>query len=291
MKYPISHYYSLESVPDNIISSLINEFKDNGVSNFVLPCTVLERIVREPSRYGFITRLAKEHGITFGDAHMPFGQHLDICCRERGRRKKMIEEQKQAMAYAADLGCRTCTIHVGAFDSVIFQTPNSELRPYGDETLDELVPEAEKLGIILALENSFERSNAPEEVLHYISRFNSKYFGVCYDSGHAKLMEYFEGKEYSKYFGGVTHAWPDKVDYCNDALDQLLPHIVTCHLHDNNGYGDDHAMPFDGITDWEKLSAKLLTAPRLETIQSEVAMLKYGYSVKKLVDTFNKIFG
>lgn len=290
MKYPLSHYYSFGQVPDNMAGNIINEFKDNGSTNFVLADTVLDRIVREPSYYGFVTRLAKEYGITYGDAHLPFGQHLDICCRERGRRKRMIEDQKVAMAYAADLGCRTCTIHVGAFDSIVFQTPNSELRPYGDETLDALVPEAEKLGIILALENSFERCNAPAEVLYYISRFNSKNFGVCYDSGHANLMEYFEGKEYDRYFGGVTKAWRGSVEYCNDALDQLLPHIVTCHLHDNDGYGDDHAMPGDGIIDWKKLTSKLLTAPRLETIQSEVGMIKYNYSVKKLVTTFNNIF-
>ena len=273
-----------------MIGSIINEFKENGSSNFLLSSMVLDRIVNDPSRYGFVTRIAKEFGFTYGDAHLPFGQHLDICCRERGRRKRMIEDQKVAMAYAADLGCRTCTIHVGAFDSVVFLTPNSELRPYGDETLDALVPEAEKLGIILALENSFERPNAPEEVLYYISRFNSKYFGVCYDSGHANLMEYFEGKEYSKYFGGVTKAWIGGVDYCNDALDQLLPHIVTCHLHDNDGYGDDHKMPGDGIIDWKKLADKLLTAPRLETIQSEVAMINGNYSIKRLVNTFNEIF-
>ena len=99
MKYPISHYYSLESVPDNMHDSLINEFKDNGVTNFVLPCTVLERIVREPSRYGFITRLAKKHGITFGDAHMPFGQHLDICCRERGRRGEAGTEKECVLVH------------------------------------------------------------------------------------------------------------------------------------------------------------------------------------------------
>lgn len=290
MKYPLSHYYCFSLVPDDMLGCVINEFKDNGVTNFVLPDVVLERIVREPSRYGFITSLAKKHGITFGDAHMPFGQHFDICCMERARRKKMIEEQKQAMAYAADLGCRTCTIHVGAFDSIIFQTPNSTLRPFGDATLDELVPEAEKLGITLALENSFERCNTPDEVLRYLSRFNSKNFGICFDSGHANLMEYFEGKDYNKYFGGVTKAWRDSMEYCNDALDKLLPHIVTCHLHDNDGYGDDHAMPFDGIIDWKKLADKLLTAPRLQTIQSEVAMGRFDYSVKKLVDTFNKIF-
>jgi sugar phosphate isomerase/epimerase len=220
---------------------------------------------------------------------MPFGEHMDLACPDRGRRAKMIEEQKQALGYATDLGCKTATIHIGAFESAFLQTPNSDIRPFVVDSLEKLLPEAEKLGILLAIENSFERSNTPDEVLYYISQCDSPALGVCFDSGHANLMENFPGKEYSKYFGGVTIAWRDSMEYCNDALDKLLPHIVTCHLHDNNGYEDSHRMPFDGITDWDKLMKKLITAPRLQTMQTEVSMFRYGYSVKQLVNTFNKI--
>ena len=48
-------------------------------------------------------------------------------------------------------------------------------------------------------------------------------------------------------------------------------------------------MPFDGTVDWKKLMDKLSKAPRLMTMQTEVSMFKYGYSVKQLVDTFNKV--
>lgn len=289
MSVPISFYHNWEAIPETMQDSFINEFKANGVKDFVLVNPVLENFIKNPSSFKVWLMLKQRNNINIQDAHMPFGEHMDLACPDRGRRAKMIEEQKLALAYATDLGCKTATIHVGAFESVIFQTPNSVIRPLVVDALEKLIPEAEKLGIVLAIENSFERSNSTDEILYYISQFSSPNFGVCFDSGHANLMEYFPGKEYDKYFGGVTLAWLDNIEYCNDALDKLLPHIVTCHLHDNDGYCDSHMMPFDGIVDWEKVMSKLSTAPRLMTMQTEVGMFKYGYSVNQLVSTFNKI--
>ncbi len=289
MSAPLSFYHNWGSMPESMLDSFVREFKSNGVDKLVLVNPILEGFIQNPSSFRIWLRLKQQFGIDFQDAHMPFGEHMDLACPDRGRRAKMIEEQKQALAYATDLGCKTATIHVGAFESVIFQTPNSVIRPLVVDALEKLIPEAEKLGIMLAIENSFERSNAPDEILYYISQFDSPCFGVCFDSGHANLMEYYPGKEYDRYFGGVTHAWLDKMEYCNDALDKLLPHIVTCHLHDNDGYIDSHMMPGDGITDWDKVMSKLATAPRLMTMQTEVGMFKYGYSVRQLVETFRKI--
>ena len=290
MSVPLSYFFDWNSVPENMRDSFINEFKEHGVDNFVLTSTPLEGFLREPSSFGSWLRLKKRHNITFSDAHMPYSEHMDLSCADKGRFAKKIEEQKAAMGYAADLGCKTCTIHVGAFESVFLKTPIEKIRPTVMKSIEMLLPEAEKLGIMLLIENSFEKTNAPSEIISYIKSFPSENFGVCFDSGHANLMEYFPGKEFRKFYPGVTEAWEeDAVGYCNDALDQLLPHIVTCHLHDNDGYIDSHMMPGDGIIDWNKLMNKLKNAPRLMTLQTEVIMFKYGYPVKRLVDTFNKL--
>lgn len=289
MSVPLAYYHDWGSVPTAMRNSLVNEFKANGADNFVAVCTLMAGFIKDPSCFGDFLRFKKDNNITFTDVHMPYGEHMDLACPDRGRRDRMISDQKCALGYAADLGALTATIHIGAFESAFFQTPNSEIRPYVVDALEKLLPEAEKLGIMLLIENSFERSNTPDEVLYYLSQVNSPNLGVCFDSGHANLMEYYPGKEYSKYFGGVTHAWLDSMEYCNDALDKLLPHIVTCHLHDNDGYCDSHMMPFDGIIDWKKLMDKLKTAPRLMTMQSEVSMFRYGYSVKQQVDAFKRV--
>ena len=289
MAVSLSHFFDFGEIPEKFYPSIINEFKEYGSTDFVLTDTMLKNFLSEPWACTRMKRLCHIHNISFGDAHLPFGQPYDLCCSEKGRRAGMIADQKQAMAYAADMGCRTCTVHMGAYESVVYHTPNSELRPRVVDALGELLEEAEKLDIVLAIENSFERSNTPEEVLYYMSCFDTPHLGVCYDSGHACLMSDFPGKLREKYAPGMDLAWGEVVECYPDALGDLLPHIVTCHLHDNDGYSDAHKMPGDGRINWPELIAKLRTAPRLMTMQTEVSMFVNGYSIGKLVKTFNNI--
>ena len=289
MSVPLSHYYDWMALPENTYTNLINEFKDNGFSNFVLTETTLKKALTEPWEFTKFKRMSMVHNITFGDAHLPFGQPYDLCCAEKGRRKWMLEDQKRAMAYAAELGCKTCTVHMGAYESVVYKTPNDVLRPYVVDSIGILLEEAEQLDIILAIENSYERSNTPGEVLYYMSCFDNPHLGVCYDSGHACLMADFPGKSREKYFAAMDEAWGEVVECYPDAIGDLLPHIVTCHLHDNDGYSDAHKMPGEGRIEWKELIAKIKSAPRLLTMQSEVSMFRHGYSVRRLVETFNKL--
>ena len=289
MPVPLSHFFDFAEIPEKFYPSIINEFKELGSTNFVLTDWMLKNFLSEPWAFTKMKRLTLIHNISFSDAHMPFGQPYDLCCSEKGRRAGMIADQMRAMAYAADMGCRTCTIHMGAYESVYFRTPNSELRPRVVDALGELLEEAQKLDIVLAIENSFERSNTPAEVLYYMSCFDTPHLGVCYDAGHACLMSDFPGKVREKYAPGMDFAWGEVVECYPDALGDLLPHIVTCHLHDNDGYSDAHKMPGDGRINWPELIAKIRTAPRLMTMQSEVSMFVNGYSIGNLVKTFNKI--
>ena len=285
---PFSHYFNWVDYPFQCWGNLISEFKDNGVNRFVLT-GMIKDFLKDPWGFTKVKHLAMNQQIFFGDAHLPYGQPYDLCCSEKGRRPWMLEDQKRAMAFAAELGCKTCTVHMGAYESVYYKTPNSELRPYVVESLEILIKEAENLGIILAIENSYERSNTPGEVLYYMSCFDNPHLGVCFDSGHACLMSDFPGKSREKYFKPMDDAWGEVVECYPDALGDLLPHIVTCHLHDNDGYSDAHKMPGDGRINWPELIARLRTAPRLTTMQSEVAVGRNGYSIRRLVETFNGI--
>ena len=87
----------------------------------------------------------------------------------------------------------------------------------------------------------------------------------------------------------MDNAWGEVVECYPDALGDLLPHIVTCHLHDNDGYSDAHQMPGEGRINWPEQIAKIRTAPRLVSMQSEVSVGKYAYSIRHLAETFKKI--
>ena len=100
----------------------------------------------------------------------------------------------------------------------------------GIQRLMRIVDQAEKSGINIAIENTISH-----EYLEYIfGRIQSDRLGFCYDSGHHNL-------------------------YCPeiDLLDLYGEKLFTLHLHDNDGKEDQHALPFTGNIDWNRLSIKL----------------------------------
>jgi ferredoxin len=72
--------------------------------------------------------------------------------------------------------------------------------------------------------------------------------------------------------------------------EKMLPHIVNCHLHDNDGNADYHRCPGAGNIDWKKTADLLRKAPRLKCIQSEVIPTRDNLPIKTLCETFRNIF-
>ena len=284
---PLAYYYSWQNVPDNMILNIMTEFKDNGVDHLVFSHHWITRILQEPLLYTNLKRYAYQLKMQIIEVHAPWGQCYDLACIDKARRPYLIADHKKAMAYAAESGCRTYTMHIGAYESVFYKTPNEELRKYAVDTLEQLLPEAEKLDLILAVENSYERSNTPDEAAYYIEYFNSPFIGCCFDVGHANLMSPFPGKQREKYFDEMDLAWGETVEEYSGAYEKLAPYIVTCHLHDNNGYADSHQLPGTGIINWKELIANLRKCPRLLSMQTETGT--DGLSIRKLTDTFRSI--
>ena len=289
-KVPLAFAYSWGLVPDSMIPNVMAEFKWHGVDDLVFGSVLITRVINEPRFWSVLHRHAVNQGVNLIAVHAPWGQGYDLCCPEKGRRPGMIEDHKRAMNYCAESGCRTYTVHMGAYESVFYHTPNSELRPLVVNTLENLLPTAEKLGLVIALENSYERSHTPDEVIWYIQQFDSPFIKCCFDVGHAHLMAPFPGKKREKYFGEMDAAWGPVVEEYEGAYENLAPYIVTCHLHDNDGYSDAHRLPGEGTVDWKTLIPAIRRCPELISMQTEV-IITPGLSIGKLVSAFRKIMG
>ena len=71
----------------------------------------------------------------------------------------------------------------------------------------------------------------------------------------------------------------------------MAPYIVTCHLHDNNGYNDAHTLPGTGTINWDKLMDDLYTkCPLLQSIQNE-SSFGNGNSIGKAAAVFRVLSG
>ncbi len=286
------HYFSFESVPDTMLANVFAEFRDNGINDLVFSDCFARRLLREPEFFAVLKRHCFNLGMNFVEMHAPFGECFDLACASPARREQLVLDHIRCMQYAAETGCRTYTLHIGAYDSVYMHVPNEKIRPLALESLQKLIPAAEKLGIVIAVENAFECSNTPDEVMYYVDAVSHPNVGCCFDSGHANIMAPAPGKTREQYHEHMRKTvWQDNLEFYPGAFEKMAEAIVTCHLHDNDGFSDQHRMPGCGTVNWEDLAAKLLTkAPRLMSVQSEVSCVKYGNSIRQLCDTFRKIF-
>ena len=283
-----SHFCDWHILPDAALKSMLAEIKELGVTNLVFTDPWITRILKNPDAAAFFKRTFLKN-FNFFDMHAPYGECFDLACAGNGRREDMIRDHQRAMGYASDFGCRTYTIHIGAYDSVIFHKPNSEIRPLALDALEKLIPTAEKYGLVIAVENAFERSNTPDEVMYYVNAVNHPNVGCCFDSGHALVMDSWQGKgAYSAYM--TNQVWSGKVENYSGAFEKMAPAIVTCHLHDNDGYSDQHLPPGGGVEKWDVLAEKILTAPRLMSIQSEAVVLNNGFALSDVVKRYRRIF-
>jgi len=140
-----------------------------------------------------------------------------------------IELVINRLQMTAELGADTAILHMQRQP-----LDPDEVDPYWERlhrSLDALEPEARRLGVRLALENCYDDSYL--EVQRLFKEYSPDFLGFCYDCGHGNMGR-------------------------GEGLDQLegVKHrLIAVHLHDNDGSGDQHRVPFTGTVDWPRLSS------------------------------------
>ena len=118
--------------------------------------------------------------------------------------------------------------------------------PFNETGLDRvkrIVEKAEKRGVNIA----FENLRRVEYLEYVLSQVDSPYAGFCYDSGHQNFRS------------------PDV-----DLLAMYGSRLKALHLHDNDGTDDQHLLPFDGVIDWQKTMADIVSAGYTGAVALEV---------------------
>jgi sugar phosphate isomerase/epimerase len=115
-------------------------------------------------------------------------------------------------------------------------------------TWKQLLPRATEMGIIIAIENIFEDDSESLRLL--MEAMDSKYFGICFDTGHFNLFSRTPLEEW---------------------LRQLKLYIIELHLHDNNRNADAHNAIGDGTFDFNTLFLTLKDKNLVYTIEAHSA--------------------
>jgi sugar phosphate isomerase/epimerase len=285
---PVTFLYDWEFPSDHDRQTVMYEFAANGAKHLVLSDTLLKMICRAPKLYRELRAEVAQAGLDFVDAHAPFAHDVDPCCPDPAVRPFMLANLKLVLQIVHDFGVKSCCVHICSTYYNDY-TPQQH-RDAVCRTLDKVLPLAEKLDVTIALENIPRLCNFVDDVLFYMKKYPSRHLGACFDSGHANIIEKvndFPEGPYAVYYRdlGIESPWEP------DVLGRMLPHIVNCHLHDNSGERDQHLLPGRGTVDWGKLVPKLLSAPRLMCVQSEVIPLHVRQPIRPLCDKFRELFG
>ncbi len=184
---------------------------------------------------------AQKFGIEFSQVHGPWRVPIrDFTEEDRAER---MEKMKKAVRAASLLGAKCMVIHpimpFGIFD--VEKQKTEETWALNLTFMRELAACGAAYDVTVCLENmpfSTFSISKPEQILQMIDAVGSKHFKMCLDTGHVNV------------FPELSVA---------DELKRYREVIRALHIHDNDGKGDNHALPYFGTLDWETLGQTLAT--------------------------------
>jgi sugar phosphate isomerase/epimerase len=205
-----------------------------------------------PPEIDQIAAWMREFGLALTDLHASEGVEKRWTSEREYERLAGVELVKNRIEMAARLGSDVIIMHLG-------QVP---AEPAGratfwrqlEKSLDELQPWAHRHGVRIALENG---EFAP--IRQVFEHYGPDYLGLCYDSGHGNLS--------------------------GDGLDEaeaLRDRLISIHLHDNDGTGDQHNLLFSGTVDWPRLAGILARSAYRKWVSMEVTMPNSGFEDEAL---------
>ena len=266
-----------EKGPMEIYLSLLSEL---GVKRVSLNSVTLQKVISDSEFAAAVVKSAADHNITIFDTHAPHGIGDSLGNPLPGGAEKSTQVMLDSLRATAEIGAKVLTMHTARTRLVDRFAPESGAIERANldgaverslRQLDVLLPEAEKLGVVIALENLFLPSSTASHLMRIMEKARCANLGFCYDSGHALIVEKIPGKTPDQIAEWIAIGWDNStMDFQDDQLDIMLNDVVTTHFHDNDGRGDLHQLPGNGVADWKRIAERINRAPRLLSVQSEV---------------------
>ena len=280
---PVTYHYNWCRENEEDRKKTFRELADTGLKRLTVSDHAVKSIIGSPELLFAVKKDLKDFGLSLMDAHAPWGTWRDPGMPLEEFHDAVINYHKLALFVYHQLGIKTVTYHTGnTMPKVFGPLPFEAYEKMLIRSLEELLPLAEKYGIILALENQWTPLNSSRSLMKIFRHFNSPHLGFCYDSGHAHLTEYSKIDPARSWLPPWWEAMGMEVEWEEDIIGTFKDYVVNCHFHSNDGFRDTHDLPSpdDGMP-WEHIMDVLSKAPRLQCVQSEInreaAVLKEAF--------------
>jgi len=186
-----------------------------------------------------VARLAGECGLRVADVHAFSGT------RPEGPpwTDELFEAINRNRAeFAARVGAEVLVLHLPAMPTP--EPAEAARRAVAD--VGRLLPACRELSVRLAIENLAGPAHTPALFDALFEAFAPDELGFCYDSGHALLTDE----------PGLIARYADR--------------LAATHLHDNDGWADQHRPPGEGVADWPMILGTIKRSRYAGTVNLEV---------------------
>lgn len=257
----------------SIYGSELNDF-------FSQPLSALERFFAQHRAE------SKKAGITVSQMHMPYPVYVPTASSQINEylQKHVAPKSMEICHY---FGCPYIVVH-GFKLRRYLGTEQAEWEQT-QQFIESIAPMAKEMGITICIENLYESvaghlAEGPccdaRKAVERIDRMNEKYhaevLGFCFDTGHANLV----GIDFEQF---IT-----MLDY----------RLKVLHIHDNDGIGDLHQIPFTftktrenkSSTDWDGFVRGLRNIHFDKTLSFETAPVLNAFPEQLKQDALSFIF-
>jgi len=288
LKDKLTHFYSWSKAADEDIRPLLERFAAAGHPRIVIGCSWCERLLADPGFAAVLKRAFEGSGATPQGSHAPYWdvKHVKIDSFTSDPDSRFVKKHLELLQLLpAEFGVKTYTLHIGWLPGVTQEAYMEQVI----RGLEMLVPAAEKNGITIAVENAFSAVSNAAALKKYVAYFDSPHLGVCVDVGHANISLKTPGKTTEAIRLDTIQRMNMPFVFSDGHLEEeLLPHIVVAHLHDNDGFADEHKMPMTGTIDWTETLGILARAPRLASLEDEAG--PRGMTPEEVCGVYDRLF-
>jgi sugar phosphate isomerase/epimerase len=289
LKDKLAHFYSWRSVADDDIRPTMARFAAAGHERLVVGDRWCERLLADPAFRSTLKDAFAESGCVAGGSHAPYWDKRNVQIDSfTGDPDSRFVKRHIALLelLPAEFGVKTYTLHIGWRPDGV--TPEEYMEQV-IRGLEILLPAAEKNNVTIALENAFSPASDAAALKKYVKHFDSPYLGVCVDAGHANISFRTSGKTVEAIRLDAIQRMNMEFVFCDKRMEEeLLPYIVVAHLHDNDGFADEHNMPMTGNVDWTEILGILARAPRLASVEDEAG--PRGMAPEAVAELYDRLF-